>query len=515
MITAETVAPSALAPSWQGLRRPTIAFAVGLVALGLLFHTEIAAAVSVWMVSTAYNHCFLVLPIALYLGWERRELLCSSNPRPMPRAALLALPLGAAWLVAERLGIMEGRQLVLLTVVQLLVAVTYGWRGWWVMSGPLLYLYFLVPFGEFLVPKLQDVTTTFVQHGLQLLRIPAYIDGYVIEIPEGTFFIAEACAGLRFLIASIAFGCLYALMIYRSPGRRAAFILASIVIPVIANGFRALGIVWLGHVAGSAQAAATDHVLYGWIFFSIVMMLLVAVGLPFREDGKSMGPPPVGWVQPAAPVRPAVPAVALLLVLAAVAPVAAAVIDRQAAAGIAIPGALDLGPGCTTLAATTEVPRAGAAGTMVQRVTCAGVPLELRVVRFSPRSTAGPVLAVSRGLAHVESSDEAMISAVRGGGADPATWRLVQTAEPAFAVASAFWIEGRPATDGLATRIRMAWDSLTGGALAPVVVAVSPAIDWQHADLARQRQAVAELVQFLENNEVLGREIRLIAAGRS
>ena len=60
----------------------------------------------------------------------------------------------------------------------------------------------------------------FVQVGLNLLNIPVYIDGYTIEIPQGSFYIAEACAGLRFLIASIAFGALYSLVMYRSPLRR-------------------------------------------------------------------------------------------------------------------------------------------------------------------------------------------------------------------------------------------------------------------------------------------------------
>ena len=154
------------------------------------------------------------------------------------------------------------------------------------MAGPLLYLYFLVPFGEFLTPKLQDITTWFIGQGVDILGIPAYIDGYVIEIPQGTFFVAEACAGLRFLIASIAFGCLYALLMYRSPVRRGLFILASIIVPVVANGFRGLGIVVLGYMLNSAQAAAADHIIYGWVFFSFVILLLIVLGLPFRQDDR-------------------------------------------------------------------------------------------------------------------------------------------------------------------------------------------------------------------------------------
>ena len=242
------------------------------------------AAVHTWNISTAYNHCFLVIPIALYLLWDRRFDLVGIAPRPMPAALLLGLPLALVWLVAERLGIMEGRQLVAMSFVELLLLAVLGKRLWWAMAGPLLYLYFLVPFGEFLTPRLQDITTWFVRHGLDMLGVPAYIDGYIIEIPQGTFLVAEACAGLRFLIASIAFGCLYALMMYRGPVRRGLFILVSIVVPIIANGFRALGIVYLGYLLNSAQAAAADHIIYGWIFFSFVILVLIALGLPFRQD---------------------------------------------------------------------------------------------------------------------------------------------------------------------------------------------------------------------------------------
>ena len=241
------------------------------------------------MTSTAYNHCFLVIPIAFYLLWDRRAALVGVPRQLMPTALLLGVPLAAVWLVSERLGIMEGRQLAAVSFVEVLFLAMLGKRLWWAVAGPLLYLYFLVPFGEFLTPGLQDITTFFIRHGLEILGVPAYIDGYVIEIPQGTFFVAEACAGLRFLIASTAFGCLYTLLMYRSPLRRGVFILVSILVPIIANGLRAIGIVYLGYILGSAEAAAVDHILYGWIFFSLVILLLIALGLPFREDEVSTG----------------------------------------------------------------------------------------------------------------------------------------------------------------------------------------------------------------------------------
>ncbi len=260
------------------------ALAIGLFVLGLVFHAEAIAAYQVWNESTAYSHCFFVLPIALYLAWDRRENLVGLQVAPLPWMGLLAIPGVAAWMAAERLGIMEGRQLVAMSFVQLLFFAVLGWRVWWAMSAPLLYLYFMVPFGAFLTPVLQKITLEFSLIGLQVVGIPFYADEFLIDTPSGRYFVAEACAGLRFLIASIAFGVLYAMLIYRSYTRRGLFMLASIVIPIVANGFRALGIVLLGEALGSAEAAAADHVLYGWVFFSIVILLLILAGIPFRED---------------------------------------------------------------------------------------------------------------------------------------------------------------------------------------------------------------------------------------
>ena len=272
--------------AWLG---PLAAAGVGLAVMAALFVPEMRAAVNIWYTSTAFGHCFLVLPIAAWLAWERRGLLTPLEPRPWPIAALLVLPCALGWLFAERLGLMEGRQLTALAMVWVLVLAAFGWRVAAAMAAPLAYLVFLVPFGAFLVPALQDFTAHFIDAGLDLLAIPHYVDAILIEIPEGRFQVAEACAGLRFLIAAIAFGTLYGLLIYRSTWRRLAFIAASIVIPILANGVRALGIVLLGHALGSAQAGVVDHLVYGWLFFSVVILLLILVGLPFRQDEAAFG----------------------------------------------------------------------------------------------------------------------------------------------------------------------------------------------------------------------------------
>jgi exosortase len=435
---------------------------------------------------------------------------------PMPWAFVAGVPLAVAWLGAERLGIMEGRQLIVMSFVELLFFAVLGWTCWRRVSGPLLYLYFLVPFGDFLTGRLQDVTTVFTRVGLQVLQIPAFIDGYTIEIPEGTFYVAEACAGLRFLIASIAFGCLYALIMYRSPWRRVAFVGISIIVPIIANGFRALGIVALGHVLGSAQAAAADHVLYGWIFFSLVILLLIALGLPFRED--QVAPRKQHWIMPARSdhrMRLAIFAAVMVSAMAAVSPVVAVALNRSVVAPADAVVQLEPGVGCINL----PVPQQIAVGTpgrlSSQQVACGPALFNLKVEVFSPRTTAGPVMAERRRLTRMpDAEDVAEDWLVRADGDSPHVWRILRASQPAMAMAAGIWIGGEPAQVGLTTRLHMALTSLTGSRFAPVLVTVAPAVDWSRLSPLERLRAEKNLSEFLLSHPELAAQVKAMAAVR-
>ena len=486
--------------------------AIGLLLLGLLFSHEVVAAVQTWIASTAYNHCFLVIPIALYLLWDRRLDWAGVAVRPTPAALLLGLPLALIWLISERLGIMEGRQLAALSFAELLFLTVLGRRLWWAMAGPLLYLYFLVPFGEFLTPKLQDVTTFFISHGLQFLAVPAYIDGYVIEIPQGTFFVAEACAGLRFLIASLAFGCLYALMMYRSPVRRGLFVLVSIIVPIVANGIRGTGIVYLGYILGSAQAAAADHIVYGWVFFSAVILLLIALGLPFRQDGARANPSG-GLIQvPAVPAtKRGILSVSLgVVALAAIAPILTAALAIASTTPLSTPPRIELAADCLIQPNAPD----GTADTVVrrQRVACGGMSMDLRWEAFSPRSTAGPVMAERRRLVAGALSEAFSEAWLDTGQAKPSGWRIIKSDDPFYLIGVAIWVDGKPARPGLSMRVRMALNSLTGSHYRPMVMTVTPMVDWSTHDPAVLKAAETSLSSFLLTHPGLDASVGKLSA---
>jgi exosortase A len=446
-----TEAP-ALAPSrWHV---PLAVLLAVLAAFGFAFREEVAAAIRVWDSSTAYNHCWLVLPIAGWLAWQRRERLALLSPRPMPAALLLLVPGTLAWLVAERLGIMEGRQLVLMGLVWLTVLAVMGWQVTLAMVVPLAYLIFLVPFGAFTVPALQKITAWQIELLLGLTDIPHYIDELVIEIPAGSFLVAEACAGLRFLIAALAFGALYAVVMFRSPWRRAAVLVLSVVVPIVANGFRAFGLVMLGHFQGSAAAVAADHVIYGWVFFSLVIVLLILAGLPFRQDEEALGPLPFrhrpSATTPARALAPAVGLGAALLVLAG--PVAAGALGRL---GTEPPQAV---------APRLTIPERCEATSEPATLRCQGMMVTARLLVF-PAQAKWATIAAERRRAQSGDDEDATFAFNLPG----ALWQGRQPDEAARTVAVAAWLDGQPAGDGLRSRARQAWNAFRGEGSRPVL----------------------------------------------
>jgi exosortase A len=271
---------AAMTPGW-GLSM----LCIGIAALvfAIVFRSDISGAFRVWIESTAYNHCFLILPLIGFLLWERRAVFAAVSPHPSFWPLVLMPLLSAVWLIAAVLDIQEGRQLLVVAMFEVVLLVALGPRPARLLLAPLLFLFFLVPTGAFLVPSLQKITAHIAVGGLRALNIPVFSDGFMIEIPEGTFEVAEACAGLRFLIASAVFGCFFAVVMYRSSIRRAAFIILSIAVPIAANGLRALGIIVLAHLEGNAAAVEADHILYGWFFFTLVIIIVTAIGMTFAQ----------------------------------------------------------------------------------------------------------------------------------------------------------------------------------------------------------------------------------------
>jgi len=297
----------------------------------LVFHETALSVAEIWQRSETFAHGFLILPISLWLVWRERAVLRQLPLQPCWPALLLLAACGAAWLLADLAEVGIVRQYALAAMLPLTVLAVLGKRIAGALVFPLAFILFAVPVGESLVPPLIDLTANFTVHALRLTGIPVLREGNNFAIPSGNWSVVDACSGLRYLISSITLGCLFAYLSYRTAWRRAAFVLASILVPIAANGVRAYMIVMMGHLSGMTLAVGVDHLIYGWVFFGIVMLLLFWVGSFWREDGQAQADAPAAG-KPAMPLplRQLAGAAAAVLAVLAVWPALAARADRAA-----------------------------------------------------------------------------------------------------------------------------------------------------------------------------------------
>ncbi len=248
-----------------------------------LYQDTVSAMLVIWSRSETFNHCFLVLPIVAWLIWRRRETIQQNQVKPGFVALGLVLLLGLAWLLGELAAVNSVTQLSLVALLVTIVPVMFGWRITGLIVFPLAFSFFAVPVGDFLMAPFMEWTANFTVWALRLTGIPVYRDGLQFVIPTGNWSVVEACSGIRYLIASFTVGTLYAYLNYQSSARRAAFMLVSILVPILANWLRAYMIVMLGHLSGNRLAVGVDHLIYGWVFFGIVILLMFVVGARWAQ----------------------------------------------------------------------------------------------------------------------------------------------------------------------------------------------------------------------------------------
>jgi EpsI family protein len=186
------------------------------------------------------------------------------------------------------------------------------------IAFPLGFLFFAVPFGDFLTPWLMERTADFTVVALRATGIPVFREALQFIIPSGSWSVVQACSGIRYLMASVMVGTLFAYLNYRSYRKRWAFVGVAIVTPLVANWLRAYMIVMLGHLSGNKLAVGVDHIIYGWVFFGIIMLAMFMIGARWSDpDPEPQAAPPGAPVEAATGGRWSVAllAAALLLVL--------------------------------------------------------------------------------------------------------------------------------------------------------------------------------------------------------
>jgi len=250
---------------------------------GIFCWQGLVTVVDIWWGNEIFNHGFFIVPGAFYLIYLQRKRLLATPIKPSLLSLIFIIPSLFLYVIGIAGDIRLFMHLATFTLLPSLIWMLLGTQASRVILFPLCFMLFSVPVGEQLIPYLQEIAADGSVALLKLTGIPLYRSGLYIEIPQGRFLVAEACSGVSFFIASFVIGSLYAYLNLQSIKRRAAFVLISLIFPILANIVRVYGIILIAYWTDMEYAAGADHLIYGWFFFAFVIVCLLGLGELMRE----------------------------------------------------------------------------------------------------------------------------------------------------------------------------------------------------------------------------------------
>ena len=252
----------------------------------ILYWDSLSNLVTLWNSDDTYSHGLLIPFLTLYLLKSRNQTLNRIELKPAP---LLLLPLAltlALWLLAS----ITDTRIVELTLVPLIFVFAYlsivGYQAGLILLTPLLYILVAVPVWGIFTPYFQSMAVFVNEIALQLSGISTFIVDTTVDIPAGTFEIEGGCAGIRFLVVTLALGSFYSLTNFKALRPALILLAASFIIPVIFNWIRIYIIILIGHISDMKSPLVNDHDNFGWVLYgiSLVPLFLIAQKLTRKYE---------------------------------------------------------------------------------------------------------------------------------------------------------------------------------------------------------------------------------------
>lgn len=263
------------------MNRHVASAALLLAGVMWLYGDVMSSLIRQWASDDNYSHGFLIVPLALYCAWERRRLLSAAERRPHVGGLVLVL----LSLVIFAIGILAAElfltRISLVGIVIGTIAFVWGTAHLRLLAFPLALLPLMVPlpalvFNQIAFP-LQLLASQVGETTLAAAGIPVLREGNVLELPNTTLAVAEACSGIRSLISLITLAIVLAYFTERRPGARVLIVASAVPIAILANASRVAGTGFASHWFGAQAAEGFFHGFSGWLMFAVAFAGLVAV----------------------------------------------------------------------------------------------------------------------------------------------------------------------------------------------------------------------------------------------
>lgn len=216
--------------------------------------------------------------LSVWMLWNRRERIKQHAITPS-RWGLLPVLGAMGLLVLGTLGAENFLSRTSLLFALAGMAICFcGWAFFRLTFFPWAVLFLMIPLPAIIYNRitlpLQFLASRFATSLLDLIGVPVLREGNIIRLPAISLEVAEACSGMRSLMALITIATFYAYFFEKKNWRRITLALSAIPIAVLANGFRIVGSGLLGQYWSPEKAEGFFHEFSGLFVFSVSCILL-------------------------------------------------------------------------------------------------------------------------------------------------------------------------------------------------------------------------------------------------
>ena len=254
------------------------------------FHQEISGLVKMWLTDPSWSHGFLIPLFSLYFIHQKKDQLLTTQPKP---SYILGLGGLVFFLVLYVLNIVQfkfgyGRPIIMLASLSCVVLFLGGFPLFRYLWLPTFFLFFAIPlpgqiYSRLTIPmrKLAATISTLV---LNLIPdMEAVNHGVVIDVVyrgqplEPGLDVAEACSGMRLLMAFVALGVAMAYLHDRPIWQRLVLLCSTIPIAIFCNIIR-VTVTGLIYVLGDPKyAQGIYHDALGMLMLPLAIVLYGAL----------------------------------------------------------------------------------------------------------------------------------------------------------------------------------------------------------------------------------------------
>ncbi|GJL95207.1 MAG: hypothetical protein DHS20C05_16120 [Hyphococcus sp.] len=265
----------------MGIPRWGYFIAIAIAAVLFLFWDAIG---NLWMRWSEYDelsHSYFIPVISGWLIWTNRDAIRKSIGEPSVIGAIAVGISGLMLLLGQLTHIFVIQHLGLIVAIAGMTAAFGGLSLLRATAAPIAFLLFAVPPPYWVVTvlswKFQQMSSILGVWMIEMMNIPVYLSGNIIDLGDLKLQVAEACSGLRYLFPFLSLGVMTAYL-YRGPlWQKVIIVLSTIPITVVMNSFRIAVTGALVQAYGPQHAEGALHFFEGWVVFLLCLIALFGV----------------------------------------------------------------------------------------------------------------------------------------------------------------------------------------------------------------------------------------------